>query len=365
MTLKILYLSRLENRLHTGPANSVPAQIKAQSQLDEVFWLNLTDAWREDWSAPTFRHAFGAKYFSVRLADVEKIFARPDLIIFEGFYEFPFMKLVADLNRENIPYVIVPRSQLTEAAQKQKALKKILGNFVYFEKFLQGAAAVHYLTEQEKAESAKWNVKNFVIPNGITKREFFLRPSPEKISAVYIGRINIYQKGLDLLLRACAAVKAELEKNFFSLKIYGANEESAEDTAELNAMIKEFELENFVEILPAVFGAEKKSVLEKANLFVMSSRFEGLPMALLEALSYSLPCLVTTGTNMADEVKKIGAGWISPVAEKFLSEALIEMLSEFRKSFAEKSRAAHELSTQYDWQSVAEKSHDFYKKFCP
>ena len=359
--MKILYLSRLEDRLHTGPANSVPAQIKAQSQLDEVFWLNLTDAWRQDWSATTFRSAFGAKYLSVRLKDIEKVFACPDLAIFEGFYEFPFMKLVADLNEKNIPYVIVPRSQLTEAAQKQKALKKILGNFVYFEKFLQGAAAVHYLTEQEKSESAKWHVKNFVIPNGITKREFFLRPSPERISAVYIGRINIYQKGLALLLEACAEIKAELEKKFFSLKIYGANEESVKDTATLNDMIKNFGLENFIEILPAIFGADKKSVLENANLFVMTSRFEGLPMALLEALSYSLPCFVTTGTNMAEEIQESGAGNIAKIDVANIADELLKLIEDFPATYKAMSKNANALAQKYSWSEIAKQSHEIYQ----
>ena len=359
--MKILYLSRLEDRLHTGPANSVPAQIKAQSQFDEVFWLNLTDAWRQDWSSPTFRFDFGAKYLSAQLVDVEKIFARPNVAIFEGFYEFPFMKLVDDLNKKNIPYVIVPRSQLTESAQKQKALKKILGNFVYFEKFLRGAAAVHYLTEQEKAESAKWHVKNFVIPNGIAKREFFLRPSLEKISAVYIGRINIYQKGLDLLLQACARIKADLEKKFFTLKIYGANEESTKDTATLNAMIKDFGLENFVEILPAVFGADKKSVLESANLFVMTSRFEGLPMALLEALSYSLPCFVTTGTNMAEKIQEGGAGCIAKIDVANIADELLKLLETFPATYEAMSKSANLLAQKYSWSEIAKRSHEIYQ----
>ena len=173
--MKILFVSKLEGELFKGPSNSVPAQVKAQSKFDEVFWLNMTDVWLDVWTADSFKFAYGAKYSKAGLAEVEKIFARPDLIVFEGFYEYPFCKLADDAVKENVPYILVPRSQLTVKAQKQKALKKFLGNMVYFNKFVRNAAAIQYLTEQERAESEKWAFKNFVIPNGMTSREYFKR----------------------------------------------------------------------------------------------------------------------------------------------------------------------------------------------
>ena len=200
--LNILYVSRLDNKPFIDPANSIPAQVKAQSEIDNVFWLNLNDRWGEYWAADSFKYAYGSQYKNIGLEGVEKIFTAPDVIIFEGFYEFPFSKLADDAVRNKIPYVIIPRSQLTAQAQKQKALKKFLGN----------AAAVHYLTRQEQKDSSAWDVKSFIIPNGMTPREYIHRDEPRNgIEAIYIGRINLFQKGLDLLVNAFARIKDEYE----------------------------------------------------------------------------------------------------------------------------------------------------------
>ena len=42
------------------------------------------------------------------------------------------------------------------------------------------------------------------------------------------------------------------------------------------------------------------------DLFIHTFRFEGHPIAVLEALSYGIPCLLTPGTNMAGEVEAAG-----------------------------------------------------------
>ena len=361
--MKILFVSKLEGELFKGPSNSVPAQVKAQSKFDDVFWLNMTDVWLDIWTADSFKFAYGAKYSKAGLAEVEKIFARPDLIIFEGFYEYPFSKLADDAVKEKIPYILIPRSQLTVKAQKQKALKKFLGNMVYFNKFASNAAAIQYLTEQERAESAKWDYENFVIPNGMTAREHFKRKwNGDALKAVYIGRINIYQKGLDLLIKACASIKSNLLAKNFRLNIHGVTTgAAAQDAQEISNMLDEYQLGDMIKICPPVFAEEKSNVLKNADMFIMTSRFEGMPMALLEALSYSLPCFVTTGTNMAEEIQAGRAGNIAQIDEKNIAHELLSMVENFPATYELMGKNANVLSQKYSWDAIAKKSHVVYE----
>ena len=68
-------------------------------------------------------------------------------------------------------------------------------------------------------------------------------------------------------------------------------------------------IDKIVSINGPVFDNEKKEVLLNASFFIHTSRFEGMPMSVLEALSYGIPCLVTQGSNMREDVCRFNAGW--------------------------------------------------------
>lgn len=92
----------------------------------------------------------------------------------------------------------------------------------------------------------------------------------------------------------------------------------------------------------------------------MTSRFEGMPMSLIEAMSYGLPCLITEGTNMREVVSEYKAGWTADTNSKSVSQALMNMLKDI-PVFDEKSKNAWKLSTQYNWDSIAKSTHIQYE----
>ena len=110
-----------------------------------------------------------------------------------------------------------------------------------------------------------------------------------------------------------------------------------------------------------VFGQEKEDVLISADVFLMTSRFEGHPTGLLEALAYGLPCVVTTGSNMRKEVEEADAGWGADNSVAAIKDAILAMISQ-RESYISKGKNAYDLSLKYDWDALAKKAHDSYKK---
>lgn len=96
---------------------------------------------------------------------------------------------------------------------------------------------------------------------------------------VSIGRLT-YQKGYDLLIDAWSLVESKYPN--WSLHIYG----EGEDRDKLEKMITDKSLENV-----ALKGLTSKiqAVYDNAAFYVMSSRFEGLPVVLIEAQSRGLP----------------------------------------------------------------------------
>ncbi|WP_296283518.1 glycosyltransferase family 4 protein [uncultured Acinetobacter sp.] len=96
---------------------------------------------------------------------------------------------------------------------------------------------------------------------------------------ISIGRLT-YQKNFQSLLLAWGLVQNKCKD--WSLIIYGAGE----DQYQLETMIKEMNLVS-VELKGPV--NDIASIYKAASFYVMSSRFEGLPMVLIEAQSFGLP----------------------------------------------------------------------------
>ncbi len=358
--MRILYISRLAGYDWQGPSHSVPMQIGHQSKTDEVLWLNLGRSAKEEWKSLPYYLESDKKLKTV-LQDVPAPFENPDLVVFEGVYEYPFAKIVFDIWRRNIPYVLVPRSALTEKAQKKRAWKKVLGNLAFFNAFVKKAAAIHYLTDAEQKDSCKWKKDSFVVPNGMLAQEKRKASFFEKGKTVitYVGRMEKYQKGLDILVSACGEIAAELRQAQAEIHLYGPDREGS--VSEIAAEIEKHGLDDLLFLHDGVFGEEKERVLLESDAFLMTSRFEGLPMGLIEALAYGLPAMVTEGTNMTNVVEDFGAGWTADNSVEGVVSLLRRAIAE-RGKYQEKSANAHALSKQYNWESIAEKTHAEYEK---
>lgn len=120
-----------------------------------------------------------------------------------------------------------------------------------------------------------------VIPNPVHLQPIERNPEPDKI-IVGMGRL-VYQKGFDLLLNAFARCTQKYPD--WRLVILGEGPERDH----LKRLILELSLKEKVE-LPGV-TMNPVVVLQKASLFVLSSRWEGFPNALLEAMACGLPVI--------------------------------------------------------------------------
>ena len=356
--MNILFISNLSGNLFAGPNNSVPAQIQAQKKIDNVFWYNLNNIKREEWIDIG---CFNLNdYPTGRLLDLPEPFSNPDIAVIEEFYCFPFCRIIKDIQRKGIPYVIVPRSEMTEQAQKKKRYKKIVGNILYFNKFARKAAAIQYLSKQEMLEScSQWGNKYHIIPNGIDVKTTNKKFSQTGIKAIYIGRYDKYQKGLDLLLDSISEMKDALRNSGFILDMYGVDQDGT--MSYINSCLDTFQICDIVHVNGPVFGEEKKRILIDADVFFLTSRFEGMPMGLIEALSYGLPALVTTGTNMAEEIRNTYSGWASSNTTDGITDSIKKMLID-RSQFEMISNNCVKLAQQFSWDSIALKSHRMYEE---
>lgn len=347
--MKILYLTDFVPRYVSGPANAVPPRIIAQAQVDEVFWLSINDYF--EWQSDAYKFDFGAEWKTRNLADIP--FA-PDIIVFQGVYSWlKNSSYPKDARKKNIPYVILPHSQLNFQARNMNPLMKILGTPRQFEVFVHYAKAVQFFTEEQKSESNYFGAPTIIIPNGVEPQDIIKRKFKNKINAMFIGRVTD-QKGLDLFIEACANVKDVLINKNFTLNVYGSNSNA------LAALVEKKGLQNIIKLHNPIFGEDKVSAFKNANMFVLPSRYEGQSVALLEALSYSLPILTTTAANMTKKITDAQAGFVADISVESIQQNLIAMLNDLPTKFEAMSNAAYELSRDYFWWKIAKDTHKIY-----
>ena len=355
--MKILYISHLSTNIAAGMNWSVPASVKAQELIDDVLWINTTDVIMPHWNdVKAYRNLkdLGGK---LSLGVLPEPFENPDVVVFEGIYFKEYLGFAKELYKKGIHYVIVPRGSMTYKAMHNHAwLKKWVAHKLYFNWFINHAWRIQYLTRQEADDSIEiFTTPYFVVPNGVNlplvhKMSF----DKDYVNALFIGRLDVFHKGLDLLLDAVTLDAEKLRKEHFSLSLYGPEKY---DYKYISDEITKRQIGDFVKLYGEVAGAKKERIIVNSDLFVMTSRFEGHPMGLIEALAYGLPSLVTPGTNMLQEIKESDAGWTCEGSVDEIRDALQLAISQ-RKDFIRKSRNAMKLSSIYDWNVLAQSFHD-------
>ena len=188
----------------------------------------------------------------------------------------------------------------------------------------------------------------YILPNAIDLARF---SPPRDIKGeaapprevLFVGRF-VYQKNLPFLLRAFARARQQREMR---LTLAGAGA----DRDALLALSKELKTESSVRILPP---CDPAPLYREADLFVLPSRYEGLPVVALEAQAAGLPCLFSDKIDR--DVDVCGNGEFLPLDEEAWAQALN---APRRKSAdgAEKLRAAH-----YDIRTEGRRLSDYYRE---
>lgn len=197
------------------------------------------------------------------------------------------------------------------------------------------------------------------IPNGVNrpiirnaeiiKNKFGL----EKDSYIlFLGRL-VPEKGLRYLIKAFKQVDTEKK-----LVIAGGSSDTDEFTKELKELARD---DSRIIFTGFVQGKELDELYSNAYVYTLPSDLEGMPLSLLEAMSYGNCCLVSDIDECASVVEDKAIIFKKSNVEDLQSK-LQEACEDARQVQKYKDEAADYICGKYNWDDVVERTLELYRR---
>lgn len=194
----------------------------------------------------------------------------------------------------------------------------------------------------QKMKAANPQIVSEIIPEGVSDEYLKLKQKDPK-HILFLGRYDVYQKGIDLMLEAYSKVKSEIK---YPLVIVG----KGTDTERIKSLITKYELSDSVKFLGAQYGDAKMKLLSHSVAVAFPSRHEGFSLFSLEAtasgcplISFDIPALKWLPASAGLKAKCFD---VDEYAKQLLMVNDSKKMRSMRK-------AARETAAHYTWDSVA------------
>lgn len=302
-----------------------------------------------------------------------------DIVHIHGVWD-PRLHHVAKMCQvAKVPYVIAPRGMLEPWSLKQKWLKKRIVRFLYQDRDLKKAAALHATAESEAEQFWKLGFKNYCIvsPNGVNlpERELERRVGVGERRALFVSRMH-QKKGVLELVESWARVKPE---SWCCELVYTVNsdeelayEQKVKDRILALGMSYQDKEGNIHSPTPTQnsnftftgpLDDEKKwEAYARADLFVLPTYSENFGIVVAEALWAGVPVITTKGTPWK-VLEESNCGWWIDIGVEPLVVALQEAMSHSDEERAAMGARGRKLvEEKYTWKAVVNAMVKGYKE---
>jgi glycosyltransferase involved in cell wall biosynthesis len=230
-----------------------------------------------------------------------------DIVHFHSVFIPRQATLARSLRRWSIPYVITPHGGLMpQVLQRDRHKKDVYGALVEKPRF-RHAAGIAYITPNGEADIRRY-VPRFQgpvrwVPNPVdvdALQHIAPEPAAGRPYLVFLGRYDVYHKGLDRLAEIARRVQHA------DFRLFGAEDP---DTRNHLDIIRSHGPANF-EINMPVFGRQKLEILRGATMYIQVSRWEALSISVLEALAMGIPTVISESMSMASMFREHELGLV-------------------------------------------------------
>lgn len=332
--MKLLHVIQSVNPKHGGPIEGIRQQAREhilyETFIDIASLDTVDDLFLAFPNTPVYpcKSTFLDNIFPVTLFKWLKCHhADYDAIILNGIWGFHLLASWLALRKTSTPYYVFTHGMLDPWFKKTypiKHFKKLLIWPWAIYPVLRGAEALLFTCEQEKllARESFWpyDCNEIVINYGtegipLPKKDYtqeFYKNHPQlecKQIFLFLGRVHP-KKGPDLLIKAISLLKKEGYWNFDKMSLVMAGPAEGPYARRLIYLAKKLGVTDSIYWTGMITGNQKWGAYQASDVFILPSHQENFGISVAEALSCSLPVLISSKINIFAEIKQDGAGLV-------------------------------------------------------
>ncbi len=219
-----------------------------------------------------------------------------------------------------------------------------------------GAKQYKYFLPYSDVDSAKMkklnpSIKYKIVPQGVDESFFFIKHTEPK-HILFLSRLDMHQKGIDLLIKTYAKIVSEIG---YPLVIAG----HGPDENKIRKMIKDLHLEDYIHLVGSAYGKKKEKLIAEALYVVFPSRHDELSLWALEALASGMPIV---GFDLPECKWASTPAYLKAPAFNLDSYARLLLQATDRKMNKALRKEARIFAKKYTWDRVAEMFDQFIRE---
>jgi glycosyltransferase involved in cell wall biosynthesis len=338
--VKVLHVAPSVARAYGGPTYSLAGYARAASDQGAEIAVaapapTLGDKWLAEMVPEAAVYAFrtygrGAFLASTDLQSwLRRNAERYDVVHVHGLLN-PVSSLAARMCvRRGWPVIVRPFGTLSRYtyAHRRGTLKQLY-RWLLDRPNLERVSAVHFTTDVERVESAwqkiDWGTRACVIPPPWLDGPANGGPRPaanDTQTVLFLSRLHPVKR-VELLLDAWP----EIHRQRPAARLVIAGEGEPKYVAKLRA--RATALGDSVAFVGYVEGADKRALLQNAQIFVLPSLHENFGIAVLEALAGGLPVVISPEVQLSAFVSEHSLGIVTGVSSDALTASIVGALED-------------------------------------
>lgn len=293
---------------------------------------------------------------------------RPHIAHIKSCWTPAHCRAASALRSQGVPYIVEPGGHLFDVLLTNRyggkkcrlhhlLAKRIFRQF-YDRPMVRNALAIRSLSSYEALVlENKFGVRCHSIPMGFNEEWInaaagrpWTKPSG-RLHFLFLGRLDVFQKGLDLIIDAAALLNAQGYIDRYKVTLAGPS--WLHSDSYLSQRIDQKQLPN-ISISGPAYGHDKQRLFESAHVFLHPSRFEEMAKVVREASALGLPVIASRESNYADWATRHGFGLCTELSSNSLAAQMGSIIDR-PETLPYMSQAATQYALATSWPSIGQR----------